>query len=55
MNEPISPLIAKSHLDGAGAHEIKPSEYEDLPALTDDMLERGTVKHDGRPDAPHGP
>jgi len=28
---------------------VKPSEYKDLPELTDDMLSRAVVKKGGRP------
>jgi uncharacterized protein (DUF4415 family) len=31
------------------AHVIKPDEYEELPELTEDMLERAVVRKGGRP------
>ena len=31
------------------SHKIKRSEYKELPELTDEMIERGTVKRAGRP------
>ena len=38
-----------SNLDRVGAHIIKPSEYKELPELTDEMLARAVVKKGGRP------
>lgn len=54
VNEPVSPVIVKSALEGVNTHEIKPSEYEDLPELTDDMIERGIIKRGGRAVEPDG-
>jgi len=31
------------------AHVVKPSEYKELPELTDEMLARAAVKKGGRP------
>ncbi|MEI7466137.1 MAG: BrnA antitoxin family protein [Burkholderiales bacterium] len=31
------------------AHMVKPSEYKELPELTDEMLARAVVKKGGRP------
>ena len=31
------------------AHVVKPSEYKELPELTDEMLARAVVKKGGRP------
>ena len=39
----------KSDLKRVDAHQIHPSEYEELPELTDEMLARGTFKKAGRP------
>ena len=38
-----------SDLERVAAHVIQPEEYDDLPELTDDMLQRGTVSKGGRP------
>ncbi len=38
-----------SDLAKVDAHVIQPQEYEELPELTDDMLERGSVNKGGRP------
>ena len=48
-NKPASVRTLKSDLKRVDAHQIKPSEYEDLPELTDEMIERGVVKRAGRP------
>ena len=48
-NKPASAQPLKSDLKRVDAHQVRPSEYEDLPELTDDMIERGTVKRAGRP------
>lgn len=48
-NEPVLPHALKSDLHRVDAHKVKASEYEDLPELTDAMLERGSVKRAGRP------
>lgn len=40
-----------SDLARIAAHVIQPDEYDELPELTDDMLERGTVNKGGRPRA----
>ena len=39
----------KSDLARVDVHRIKKSEYEDLPELTDEMLERATINKGGRP------
>ena len=44
-----SPRSSKSDLRRVDAHTIKPSEYRDLPRLTDAMLKRGAIKRAGRP------
>ncbi len=48
-NKPASARTLKSDLKRVDAHKVKPSEYKDLPELTDAMLKRGTVKRAGRP------
>ena len=50
-SKPVSTRILKSDLKRLDAHKIKPSEYKDLPELTDAMLKRGTIKRAGRPAA----
>jgi uncharacterized protein (DUF4415 family) len=41
--------ILGSDLAKVDAHTVKPSEYRELPALTDEMLARAVVKRGGRP------
>jgi uncharacterized protein (DUF4415 family) len=48
-NKPVSARTLKSDLKRVDAHKTKASEYQELPQLTDAMLERGTVKRAGRP------
>jgi uncharacterized protein (DUF4415 family) len=48
-NKPASARTLKSDLRRVDAHKVKPSEYKDLPELTDAMLKSGTVKSAGRP------
>jgi len=38
-----------SDLARVDAHVIKPSEYKELPELSDEMLSRAVVKKGGRP------
>ena len=38
-----------SDLAKVDAHQVSASEYDELPALTDDMLVRATVNRGGRP------
>ena len=38
-----------SDLGRVDAHSVMDSEYEELPELTDEMLERAVVKKAGRP------
>ena len=40
-----------SNLAKVATHVIQPEEYEELPELTDRMLESGIVKKGGRPRA----
>lgn len=49
VKKSASALTLKSDLKRLDRHRIKPTEYVDLPELTDDMLSRGTVKRGGRP------
>ncbi|MBI3247014.1 MAG: BrnA antitoxin family protein [Deltaproteobacteria bacterium] len=44
--------ILQSNLARVDAHVIQPSEYEELPELTEDMLSRAKVKKAGRPRSP---
>lgn len=39
----------KSDLKRVDAHTVTPSEYQDLPEITDVMLSRGVLKRAGRP------
>lgn len=39
----------KSNLARVDAHVIKPGEYDELPELTEEMLQRGTINKGGRP------
>jgi uncharacterized protein (DUF4415 family) len=39
----------KSNLARIDAHIIKPSEYDELPELTEEMLQRATINKGGRP------
>ncbi|TAM59752.1 MAG: hypothetical protein EPN49_10410 [Rhodanobacter sp.] len=48
-NKPASARTLKSDLKRVDAHKVKPSEYKDLPELTDAMLKRGAVRRAGRP------
>lgn len=43
----------KSDLARVDAHVIQPSEYEEIPELTDEMLARGRVYKAGRPVSPN--
>ncbi len=49
VKKPASRRSSKSDLVKSDAHAIKASEYEELPELTEEMLERATVKKGGRP------
>ena len=42
-----------SDLARVDAHVVGPTEYEDLPELTDDMLARAKVNKGGRPVSPN--
>jgi uncharacterized protein (DUF4415 family) len=39
----------KSNLARVDAHVIKQGEYDELPELTEEMLQRGTINKGGRP------
>lgn len=41
----------QSDLDKVDRHRIEPDEYQELPELTDDMLDRAVVRKAGRPRA----
>ena len=49
MRKTASRSTSGSDLARVDAHRIKPSEYRELPELTDDMLDRAVVKKGGRP------
>ena len=48
-NKPESRRSLKSDLARVDAHVVMKGEYEELPELTNDMLDRSTVKKGGRP------
>ena len=48
-NKTASVRPLKSDPKRTDAHRVAPDEYEDLPELTDAMLERGVLKRAGRP------
>ncbi len=52
-NKPASRRSLKSDLARVDAHKVKPSEYEELPELTNDMLARAKVNKGGRPFSPN--
>lgn len=47
--KPASPRSLKSDLARVDAHVIHPSEYDELPELTDEMLAPARVNKGGRP------
>jgi len=49
VSKNVSPRTLGSDLKRSDAHRIRAREYEELPELTDDMLERGVVRKAGRP------
>ena len=51
--KPASRRSLKSDLTRVDAHKVGPEEYEELPALTDDMLARAKVNKGGRPLSPN--
>lgn len=48
-NKSASPRTLGSDLARVDSHRITAEEYEELPELTDEMLERGVFKRAGRP------
>jgi uncharacterized protein (DUF4415 family) len=48
-NKPALHHAMKSDLARVDAHTVQTKEYEDLPALTSEMLARATVSKGGRP------
>ncbi|MBU1361186.1 MAG: BrnA antitoxin family protein [Gammaproteobacteria bacterium] len=53
VNKPVSRRTSSSDLTRVDAHVIKPSEYKELPELTEEMLSRAVVRHGGRPRSEH--
>lgn len=53
MNKTASRRTLGSDLKRVDAHTVKPSEYKDLPELTDEMLARAIVNKGGRPHSPN--
>jgi uncharacterized protein (DUF4415 family) len=49
VSKPVSRRTLGSDLARVDAHVIKPSEYKELPEVTDDMLARAIIKKGGRP------
>ena len=49
VNKPASRRTLGSDLARIDAHVIRPSEYRELPELSQDMLARAVVKKGGRP------
>lgn len=49
VNKHASRRSLGSDLAKVAAHVIQPDEYDELPELTDDMLNRGKVNKGGRP------
>ena len=43
----------KSNLARVDTHVVQPSEYKELPELTDEMLARARFKKGGRPRSPN--
>lgn len=53
MSKPASQRTLGSNLARMDAHVVKPSEYKELPELTDEMLARALVNKGGRPRSPN--
>jgi uncharacterized protein (DUF4415 family) len=49
VSKPVSRRTLGSDLNRVDAHVVKPTEYRELPELTDDMLGRAVVNKGGRP------
>jgi uncharacterized protein (DUF4415 family) len=45
----VSRRTLKSDLRKVDAHVLRPSEYRELPEITEEMLDRAVVKKGGRP------
>lgn len=52
-SKPASRRSLKSDLDRVDAHKIAPTEYEELPEITEEMLGHAKVKKGGRPLSPN--
>jgi len=50
-NKTKSPRSLRSDLVRVDAHTLAPEEYDELPELTDDMLQRAVINKGGRPHA----
>lgn len=48
-NKAASRHSLRSDLHRVDAHAVQPEEFDDLPALNDDMLARAKVNRGGRP------
>lgn len=53
VSKPVSRPTSGSDMKRVDAHVIKPSEYKELPELTDEMLARAVVNKGGRPRSPN--
>jgi len=53
VNKPVSRRTLKSDLARVDAHVVQPSEYKELPELTEAMLASAKVKKGGRPRSPN--
>ncbi len=49
MNKTASRHTLRSDLKRVDAYVVRPSEYKDLPQLTDEMLSRAVINKGGRP------
>ena len=49
VNKRASRRSLKSDLARVDEHVVQPSEYDELPELTEGMLRRATIKKGGRP------
>lgn len=53
VSKPALHPISGSDMKLVDAHVIKPSEYKELPELTDELLSRAVVNKGGRPRSPN--
>ena len=53
VSKPALHPTSGSDMKLVDAHVIKPSEYKELPELTDKMLSRAVVNKGGRPRSPN--